>query len=91
MHQFLQLNADSTIILEHGSSWISPPKYWILSKKGDTTTAYSYGIDSKNNILMPRAIKNALARINSYSVINKIDVNQFFKPISLSTENYKEI
>lgn len=44
LHKFLKSNADSTIILHYQSTWEIPPKYMILSKKGDTISTFTYNM-----------------------------------------------
>jgi hypothetical protein len=86
LHKFMQLNADTTFILEHQSGWLGPPKYLILSKKGDTTTAYIYDTPPKANVLMPNSIRSAIHKANGYNPNRNIEVNQFFRPVPMPNE-----
>jgi hypothetical protein len=85
MHEFLRENADTTIIFRYTSNWIRLPEWFILSKKGDTLTAYSYQphpfFDPR--IELPEAmalkLKKRIVRIRSVSV----DINDYFNPVYL--------
>lgn len=79
LHKFMQAHADTTFILTYESGWLLPPKYLLLSKKGDTTTAYIYEVPYKTDILMPNAIRLALYKVNGFNPIDKIEVNKFFR------------
>ncbi|SMC88516.1 hypothetical protein [Pedobacter africanus] len=81
LHKFMQLNADTTFILEYQSGWLLPPQYWLVSKKGDTTTAYIYDLPPKYNVLMPKSIRSAIYRSNGFNPSRKIEINQFFRPV----------
>ncbi|MET4542918.1 hypothetical protein ABIE26_000223 [Pedobacter africanus] len=83
LHKFMQVNADTTILLEHASGWIGPPQYWILSKKGDTTTAYIYDLPHKADALVPNAIRKAIQKASGFDPLRKIEVNQFFRPVAM--------
>lgn len=79
LHKFMQVHADTTFMLTHESGWLLPPKYWLISKKGDTTTAYIYEVPFKTNILMPNSIRRTLNKINGFNPMDKIEVNKFFR------------
>ena len=81
LHKFMQLNADTTFVLEHQSGWLGPPRYLMLSTKGDTTTAYIYGQPQKNNVQMPNSIRSAIHKANGFDPNRKIEVNQFFRAV----------
>lgn len=87
LHKFMQVNADTTLMFEYESNWLGPPKYWLMSKKGDTTTAYIYDTAFKNNnVLMPRSVRTAINKVNGHETWEKIEVNHFFKPVKTPEE-----
>ncbi len=84
---FLQANADSTIIFQQSSNWFPQSPYYILSKKADTITAYTYKALPKldKRIKLPRSIGLKIRHRNSIAVnLVPIDVNMYFQPIYFS-------
>ena len=83
MHQFLQKNADSTVLYNFQPSFLEAPEYLILSKKGDTISIYTYGskyVRNKFNIV-PKAIIDTLQKLHNYRDYvdsYKIGINVFF-------------
>jgi len=83
MHEFLQDNADSTIILHFNSNWTHIPEWFILSKKGDTLTAYHYhafpAYDQR--VVLPQAVALKLRKrlVNQHNVT--VDINEYFNPV----------
>lgn len=88
MHEFLQENADSTIIFHFTSNWFHIPEWFILSKKGDTLTAYHYhavpAYDQR--IMLPEAvaIKLKIRLVNMRHVT--VDINDYFNPIYMEKD-----
>lgn len=84
---FLQANADSTIIFQYELYSVQLSPYYILSKKADTITAYTYKALPKldKRIRLPRSI-GAKIRHRNYIAINlvPIDVNIYFQPVYFS-------
>lgn len=92
MHEFMKANMDSTIIYQYNSSWLHTPEYFMISKKGDTLTAYKYqslyGFD--NRIIVPNAMKSKLGKrmaTNIYTI--PVDINQYFNPIYINPDSIK--
>lgn len=84
---FLQANADSTIIFQQSSNWSPQSPYYILSKKADTITAYTYKAlpQLDKRIKLPHSIGLKI-RHGNYIAVNlvPIDVNIYFQPIYFS-------
>lgn len=84
---FLQANADSTIIFQHSSNWLPLSPYYILSKKSDTITAYTYKalprLDKRIKLPLSVALK---IQYRNYVAVNlvPIDVNIYFQPVYFS-------
>lgn len=90
MHNFLQKNADTTIIFEYEYSVIHTPEYKILSKKGDTINLYSYGTLFDKKINMPSILKGKLF-INSWDIMKiPVDINVYFNVKQVSIKRAKE-
>ncbi|MFC4212618.1 hypothetical protein ACFOWA_15565 [Pedobacter lithocola] len=83
MHQFLQKNADSTILYNFCPSFLEARNYLIVSKKGDTISIYTYGskyIRNRFN-LVPKAFTDTLQKLHNYRAYidsYKIGINVFF-------------
>lgn len=62
LHNFMQENADTTVIMSYSSNWFSPKHYMLLSKKGDTLTSYQYknidDITTLSRVKVPSAIRH---------------------------------
>lgn len=91
LHKFMQMNADTTLILEHESGWLSTPKYWLLSKKGDTITAYTYEDSDNRKILMPEAIRQKLIKVHNYAESIDVGVNRFFQAVPISKNELSKL
>lgn len=87
MHLFLQKNADSTVIFQYDVALFEPPIYKVLSKKGDTISIYEYKSLYRIDIAMPKNIRDTLYRINKYMDSYKVDINNFFRPKHISSQN----
>lgn len=85
LFSFLQKNADSTLVLEYGRNRLGPVSLEILSKKGDTVTAYTYKDHStikKSLNHMPAAIRDAFFRYNRFKILfSPVEVNEYFNPV----------
>jgi hypothetical protein len=81
MHKFMQVNADSTIILQYTGAWINAPVFYLLSKKGDTLTCYLYKDTRKYSSInqVPRKIAMTMS-LRTMNDIYKapVDINRFF-------------
>lgn len=87
MHKFMQANADSTLVLEFTSNWYHAPAYYLLSKKGDTITCYTYKeLKSPKafKFLAPKKITKAIYEKNIYNIYNApVDINIYFNPFEV--------
>ncbi|SFE48367.1 hypothetical protein SAMN03003324_00635 [Pedobacter antarcticus] len=78
---FLQDNADSTVVFGYKTGFLSPPEFVMISKKGDTITAYTYRAPPAEEVLMPHNIGYAVLMNHRFSIYKvPIAVNQFFNP-----------
>lgn len=83
MHEFLKKNADTTFILKYESNWLHAPEYFIISKKGDTISSYTYRSGPKidKRITLPRNIAYKLHQRNSLDIVHTpVDINFYFNP-----------
>lgn len=92
MHEFLMKNSDTTFVLKYESNWLVAPEYLIISKKGDTITAYTYksnpGIDKR--IILPHSIAYALYKRNKFDIMKAaVDINFYFNPIYFPQDTLK--
>lgn len=90
MHNFMQANADSTLVFEFTSNWMHAPEYYLLSKKGDTLTCYTYKA-LKNfksyQFLAPKKITAEIYKKNIYNILNApVDINIYFNPFELKND-----
>ncbi len=87
MHNFMQTNADSTLILEFTSNWYHAPEFYLLSKKGDTLTCYTYKANKNPRLFKPSApekIASAIYKNNIYNIYNApVDINIYFNTFEL--------
>lgn len=81
MQQFMQANADSTLILEFTNDWLHSPEYYLLSKKGDTISCYTYKTNEKYTFYGPTPAKISRAMYNFHMKIisEPADINQYFR------------
>lgn len=89
LHEFFRTHADTTIILQYESSWLRTPEYFIISKKGDTISSYTYKALPKidKRIILPRAIGYKLNQRNKSDMFNTpVDINLYFNPKYLSPD-----
>ncbi|RYX87114.1 hypothetical protein EON73_02045 [bacterium] len=77
---FFQTHSDTTLLLKDESNWIQTPRFWLISKKADTISAYQYGLDKLDLPRMPNAIAQHMFRIN-YMASMDIDVNPYLKAL----------
>ena len=81
MHKFMQINADSTIILQYTGGWIDAPVFCLLSKKEDTLTCYLYKDVRKYTSInkVPRKIAMAMSSRTMMDIYKTpVDINRFF-------------
>lgn len=93
MHEFMKANMDSTIIYQSYSNWLHTPEYFMISKKGDTLTAYKYqslyGYD--NRIIVPNMMASKLDRRMAANIFSiPVDINQYFNPIYINPDSIKK-
>lgn len=90
MHTFLQKNSDTSILLEYNYSTIHTPEYFILSKKGDTISAYTYKVlpSIDKRIIVPHNIGYKIFKRNNFDIYNTVvDINIYFNPKYLSQDS----
>ncbi len=81
LYDFMQQNADSTLIFTFETNWLAiPPSLMILSKKKDTISIYTYRSIYTPDVIVPRKIRDKLYQLDGYPqiLLAKIDVNRFF-------------
>ncbi|TCD08511.1 hypothetical protein EZ449_11750 [Pedobacter frigidisoli] len=89
LYKFMQVNADSTIIVQYTGGWIDPPNLYLLSKKGDTLTCYMYKDVRKYSSInkVPRRIAATISsRLMMEIYKTPIDVNQFFNVFDIKPD-----
>lgn len=91
MHKFMQANADSTLILEYTSNWMHTPQYYLLSKKGDTLTCYSYKVTSldRSVMLAPKKISQQIIKNDSKKFSEPVDINNYFSVCKMTKAQVK--
>lgn len=90
MHTFMQLNADTTFILEFKTNWHSfGPEYYLLSKKGDTISCYTYkDLRKPIRTLMPERISWAILIKNTNNIASvPVDINIHFNPFEIQRDS----
>lgn len=93
LHKFLQQNADSTVMFQRESNFIELPEYTILSKKGDTITAYKYSAPPKidKRINLPSQIRKKLYQRDRLDLfLTPIDANFYFNPIYIEADSLNQ-
>lgn len=94
MYEFLKANMDSTIVYQSTSNWDNIPQYFMLSKKGDTLTAYKYQalpLYYKKKILLPKVMASKLLRVQVIDMSNlPVDINAYFNPIYIPQDSIKQ-
>jgi hypothetical protein len=84
LHEFMQANSDSTIVLEYTGNWLVAPNLLLLSRKSDTINAYTYrdlSFPSAYQKPMPSKIGRELLKKGIWTV--PVSVNAYFKPKDL--------
>lgn len=92
MHHFMQSNADSTLVLEYTNSWLHFPEYFLLSKKGDTISCYTYRASEKYSYYgpTPRKISDAMYKLKMKIFFEPADINQYFSSYTQKIEERKQ-
>ncbi|WP_256005243.1 hypothetical protein [Pedobacter deserti] len=87
LHLFMQKHADTTIIIEYRGGWMTP-HCQMISKKGDTITAYTYQTYNSPlyGVLMPTAIREKLIEVHDLRSERWGDVNRMLDVKKVSTE-----
>jgi hypothetical protein len=91
MHKFMQANADSTLILAYTSNWVHTPQYYLLSRKGDTLTCYSYKVPNldRSVLLAPKKIRQQIIENDSKKFSEPVDINNYFKIYKMTEAQVK--
>lgn len=91
----MQKNADTTYMIQYTGDFIGTPLSYLLSKKGDTITTYSYSDNRKIDKRLksfPRVIKDSIFRKNAALIyFLPVGVNIFFNPIYLSPDSLQQM
>ncbi|MBC7757762.1 MAG: hypothetical protein H7069_02810 [Phormidesmis sp. FL-bin-119] len=90
MHNFMQTNADTTIVMSYSSNWLSTNNYMLVSKKGDTLTCYQYkaidDIPTLRGVKVPSAIMHNVFYKRLYE---PVDVHGEFHLLVLDEETLR--
>jgi len=87
MHKFMQVNADTTIVLSYSSNWISSNRYMLFSRKGDTLTCYQHKPIDDISVLSRVKIPSAIRKNVFYKRLNEpVDVHGEFHLVDLKEE-----
>ena len=93
LHKFFQKHADTTYIKTSSSQF--DPEYQILSKVGDTISAYTYKSNTKLSSKLkeiPRVFREAFLNKNGNLIhLTPVEINVFFQPKYLSTDSLKQL
>jgi len=84
----MQANTDTTIVIEQVTNWVAiSPEVYLISKKGDTLSCYTYRdlvYQRDNGILIPTNIRREMKKIRECKILtNPMDVNEFFNVCAL--------
>ncbi|MBC8985995.1 hypothetical protein H9X96_09410 [Pedobacter sp. N36a] len=81
LHQFMQANADSTLVLEFTSSWLHFPAYYLLSRKDNIISCYTYELTEKPGAFgpTPAKISEAMFKLQMKILSEPMDVNYYFR------------
>lgn len=96
LYKFMQANADTTIVVELVTNWVSiAPDVYLLSKKGDTLTCYTYRdlvYQRYGGILIPTTVRRAMRKIHERRILTvPMDVNEFFSINVVSQQTLKSM
>ncbi|MGN8059405.1 hypothetical protein ACTJKN_24205 [Pedobacter sp. 22163] len=93
MHKFFQQHADSTYIISSRGSF-DIPNYKILSKVGDTISAYTYESNAKVGPKLreiPKVFRDTFLKKNANLIyFIPADINIFFQPKYLNINSLKQ-
>lgn len=93
MHKFFQQHADSTYIISSRGSF-DIPNYDIISKVGDTISAYTYKSDTKVGPKLreiPKVFRDTFLKKNANLIyVIPADINVFFQPKYLNVDSLKQ-
>jgi hypothetical protein len=90
MHKFMQLNSDTTVILEFKTNWLGiGPEYYLLSKKDDTISCYTYKeLRKPIRALIPEKISWAIFKYNTNNIASvAVDINIHFNPFEIKRDS----
>lgn len=80
LYNYLQNNADSTIILTYEQNFLYPAVHFILSKKSDLVTLYLYDspYDRRGQDAIPRNVRSFFQKRDIEINRLKVDTNSYF-------------
>ena len=91
----MQDNSDTTIVVENASNWVTDaPEIYLLSKKGDTLTCYTYRdlVYQRSGILIPKRIRGEMRKANRLKIlVTEIDVNEFLYVSAIDQKTLGEL
>lgn len=96
LYKFMQANTDSTIVIEYDSNWLmATPEAYLLSKKGDMMSAYTYrdlAFSKVGHVLIPHEIRAAMIKVSGVK-INLVpkDINEFFDVRNVKQDTLKSL
>jgi hypothetical protein len=88
---FLQQNADSTLIFSLTSNWMRPLKYFVISKKSDTITLYKYWPIYERRIKMPKKMADTLSKLSNIPYDKMGGINADFQAVQASDKDLKKL
>ncbi|WP_222535725.1 hypothetical protein [Pedobacter polysacchareus] len=92
LHQLMQVNADSTLVLEFTNSWFHFPAYYLLSKKDNIISCYTYELTEKPGAFgpTPAKISEAMFKLQMKILSEPMDINNFFRSYLGKLEERKQ-
>lgn len=96
LYKFMQANADTTIVIEQVTNWITiPPEVYLLSKKGDTLNCYTYrdlAYSRSSGFPIPVNVRRSMRKVNEHKIITTSkDVNEFFHVCAINQTTLKTL
>lgn len=96
LYKFMQVNADTTIVIEQVTNWVTTsPEAYLLSKKGDTLNCYIYRdlVYSRNRgNLIPTNVRRSMRKVHERKILTEpMDVNEFFNVGAVNQKTLKKL
>jgi hypothetical protein len=96
LYKFMQANSDTTIVFERVFNWVPiSPEIYLISKKGDTLTCYTYRdlvYQRNEGILIPTNIRREMRKISNRKILtDPINVNEFLNVCAINLKNLNKL